>query len=247
LVERAAPAPGERILDVACGTGIVARLAAKHMGVGRVVGLDLNPSMLAVAKSVSFDHRPPIEWQQGSALELPFEDGSFDVALCQLGLQFFPDRTVALREMLRVLVPGGRLALSVYSAIERTPVALALAQALDQHLGPGASAVKRSEHALADADELHRLVADAGLIDVTLEPVTQTIRFASPRDYVGLQIAATPMAAMVAGMESERRDAVIDAITASVVSSLSSHAGGEGLTSPQEAFVVQARKDQSLA
>jgi ubiquinone/menaquinone biosynthesis C-methylase UbiE len=238
--------PGERILDIACGTGIVARLAAERIGAGQVVGLDLNPGMLAVARSVSGRHHPPIEWQQGSALELPFRDGSFDVALCQLGLQFFPDRTVALREMLRVLVPGGRLALSVYSAIERTPVALALVQALDQHLGPGASAVKRSEHALADADELKRLVADAGFTDVTLEPVTQTIRFASPRDYVRLQIAATPMTAMVAGMESERRNAVIDAITASLISSLSSHAGGEGLTSPQEAFVVQAWKDQSL-
>jgi ubiquinone/menaquinone biosynthesis C-methylase UbiE len=247
LVERAAPAPGERILDIACGTGIVARLAAERMGAGQVVGLDLNPGMLAVARSVSGGHNPPIEWQQGSALELPFRDGSFDVALCQLGLQFFPDRTVALGEMLRVLVPGGRLALSVYSAIEQTPVALALAQALDRHLGPGASAVKRSEHVLADADELHQLVADAGFTDVTLEPVTQTIRFASPRDYVRLQIAATPMAAMVAGMESERRDAVIDAITASVVSSLSSHASSESLTSPQEAFVVQARKDQLLS
>jgi ubiquinone/menaquinone biosynthesis C-methylase UbiE len=246
LVERAAPAPGERVLDVACGTGIVARLAAKRMGVGHLVGLDLNPGMLAVAQSVSIGDCPPIEWQQGSALELPFRDGSFDVVLCQLGLQFFPDRGAALGEMLRVLVPGGRLALSVYSTIERTPVALALAEALDRHLGPGASAVKRSEHAMANAVELHRLMIDAGFIDVTLEPVTQTIRFASPRDYVRLQIAATPMAAMVAGMESDRRDAVIDAITGSLVSSLGS-AGDEDLASPQEAFVVQALKRQALS
>ena len=108
------------------------------MGVGHLVGLDLNPGMLAVAQSVSGGHHPLIEWQQGSALELPFRDGSFDVVLCQLGLQFFPDRAAALGEMLRVLIPGGRLALSVYSAIERTPVALALAEALDRHLGPGA-------------------------------------------------------------------------------------------------------------
>jgi ubiquinone/menaquinone biosynthesis C-methylase UbiE len=246
LVGRAAPAPGERVLDVACGTGIVARLAAKRMGVGHLVGLDLNPGMLAVARSVSGGHHPLIEWQQGSALELPFRDGSFDVVLCQLGLQFFPDRAAALGEMLRVLIPGGRLALSVYSAIERTPVALALAEALDRHLGQGASAVKRSEHVLADAVELHRLVIDAGFIDVTLEPVTQTIRFASPRDYVRLQIAATPMAAMVAGMESDKRDAVIDAITGSLVSSLGS-AGDEDLASPQEAFVVQALKRQALS
>jgi hypothetical protein len=135
------------------------------------------------------------------------------------------------------------MALSVYSAIQHTPVALALAEALDRHLGPGASAVKRSEHALADADELHRLVAHAGFLDVTLQRVTQTIRFTSPREYVRLQIAATPMAAMIAEMESNRREAVIDAITGSLVSSLSQDPGEGGLTSPQEAFVVQARKN----
>ena len=135
------------------------------------------------------------------------------------------------------------MALSVYSALEHTPVALALAEALDQHLGTGASAVKRSEHALADPDELHRLVAHAGFRDVTVQRVTQTIRFTSPREYVRLQIAATPMAAMVAGMESERRDAVIDAITGSLVEALTPHAGRGDLSSPQEALVVQARKN----
>jgi ubiquinone/menaquinone biosynthesis C-methylase UbiE len=242
LVQRVAPTPGERLLDIACGTGIVARMAAKRMGTGQVVGLDLNPGMLAVARSVPVEHHPPIEWREGSALELPFPDGSFDVVLCQLGLQFFPNRPAALEEMFRVLAPGGRMALSVYSAIGHTPVALALAEALDQHLGPGASAVKRSEHALADPDELHRLVAHAGFGDMSLQRVVQTIRFTSPREYVRLQIAATPMAAMVAGMESERRDAIIDAITGSLAASLSQHAS-RGVTSPQEAFVVQARRN----
>lgn len=246
LVERVAPAPGERVLDVACGTGIVARLVAKRMGSGQIVGLDLNAGMLAVARAVSAGHQPLIEWREGSALKLPFEDSAFNVVLCQLGLQFFPDRFAALREMFRVLSPEGRLGLNVYSAIERTPVALALAEALDQHLGVGASAVKRSEHALANADDLQRLIVDAGFSDVILQPVTQTIRFTSPREYVRLQIAATPMAATVAGMESAKRDALIDAIAGSLVSSLS-NAGGEGLTSPQEAFVVQARKRQTLS
>jgi ubiquinone/menaquinone biosynthesis C-methylase UbiE len=241
LLERVAPAPGERVLDVACGTGIVARLAARRMSRGQIVGLDLNPGMLSVARAISTGHQPPIEWREGSALALPFGDDGFDVVLCQLGLQFFPDRTAALREMFRVLAPEGRLGLNVYTAIERTPVALALAEALDQHLGPGASMVKRSEHALADAEELRRLIVDAGFCDVILQPVTQTIRFTSPREYVRLQIAATPMAAMVAGMESDRRDSVVDAITSSLVSRLDD-AGGGDLASPQEAFVVRARK-----
>src|SRR5215212_5921818 len=79
LVRRAAPGSGERVLDVACGTGIVARLAAERMGAGHIVGLDLNAGMLAVARAVSTGSNPPIMWQEGSALELPFPDGSFDV------------------------------------------------------------------------------------------------------------------------------------------------------------------------
>jgi len=201
LVERAAPRSGERILDVACGTGVVARLAAKHVTTGRVVGLDINSGMLAIARSLPQADGPPVEWYEGSALEMPFPDAAFDLVLCQLGLQFFPDRPAALREMERLLTRGGRLALSVYSAIEHTPAANALAKALDEHLGPGASVVKRSEHALADAEELRGARVRAGLRDVTIDTVTQTIRFSSAREYVRLQIAATPMAGLVRDME----------------------------------------------
>src|SRR5262249_25147416 len=115
LVQRAAPRPGNRVLDVACGTGVVARLAAKTMGAGHVVGLDINAAMLAVARSQAAGS--PIEWHEASVLQMPFADRSFDLVLCQLGLQFFPDRPRALREMQRVLVPDGRLALSVFTAI----------------------------------------------------------------------------------------------------------------------------------
>ena len=117
LIGRARPNPGEAALDIACGTGAVTRLAAERMVSGRVVGLDFNPGMLAVARSVP-NSGVAIEWFEGSALSLPFDDSSFDVVFCQLGLQFFPDRPLALREMKRVLVPSGRIALSVYSAIE---------------------------------------------------------------------------------------------------------------------------------
>ena len=117
LVELAQPGPGERVVDVACGTGIVARIAATRVGpTGAVVGVDLNPGMLSVARSVvSTDSRSggPLQWQEASADKLPFPDGSFDVVYCQLGLQFFADRAAALREMRRVLGPGGRLALMV--------------------------------------------------------------------------------------------------------------------------------------
>src|SRR5262249_33536426 len=120
LVDRALLQGGEKVLDVACGTGVVARLAAAKVAPGHVTGLDLNAGMLAVARGVS-NEGAPIDWNEGSALDLPFRSGHFDVVLCQLGLQFFPDQPKALHEMRRVLREPGRVALSVYSPIERTP------------------------------------------------------------------------------------------------------------------------------
>jgi ubiquinone/menaquinone biosynthesis C-methylase UbiE len=161
LVERARPKPAEAVLDIACGTGVVARLAAERVKTGRIVGLDFNAGMLAVARS-----RPnagaPIEWFEGSAIELPFSDASFDLVLCQLGLQFFPDRPLALREMKRVLSPSGRVALSVYGPIEHTPAAYAFVQALDRHLGPQASKIKRAEHIFSETDEVGTLAIEQG-------------------------------------------------------------------------------------
>ncbi len=112
LLEAAGLHRGERVLDVACGTGVVTRLAAEQVGSsGAVAGLDINPAMLAVARSVS-SSGAAIEWHEASAESLPLADGSFDVVLSSLGLQFVPDKASALREMRRVLAPGGRLAIA---------------------------------------------------------------------------------------------------------------------------------------
>jgi hypothetical protein len=143
--------------------------------------------------------------------------------------------------MFRVLTPGGRLALSVFTAIERTPVAHALADALDRHLAPDASLIKRSEHALSDERLLENLVSAAGFSHVTVKSVTQMIRFPSPRDYVRLQFSATPQARVVAGMNASQRDALIDAITGDLVRSLRGNATGAELSSPQECYVLVAR------
>jgi len=121
LVELAHPRAGDRVLDVACGTGIVARIAAAHAGPsGTVVGVDLNPGMLSVARSVALtdsQSAAPLKWQEASADKLPFPSASFDVVYCQLGLQFFAGRPAAVREMRRVLGAGGRLALMVWRSI----------------------------------------------------------------------------------------------------------------------------------
>ncbi len=112
LVALAAVRPGERVLDLACGTGVVARaVAVQPGGAGPIVGLDLNPGMLATARAVATDL--PIDWREGDATALPFADGAFEVVFCQQGLQFFPDKPAALAEVHRVLAPGGRVLLSV--------------------------------------------------------------------------------------------------------------------------------------
>src|SRR5258706_2303458 len=125
VVDLADPKKGDRVLDVACGTGIIARMVADRVGpTGAVVGVDLNPGMLKVARTVwSSGSRSgaQVEWQEASADKLPFPNASFNVAYCQLGLQFFADRPAALREMHRVLASGGRLAVMVWRGREERP------------------------------------------------------------------------------------------------------------------------------
>jgi ubiquinone/menaquinone biosynthesis C-methylase UbiE len=108
LLALATPLPGERVLDVACGTGVVARLVAQRVGPsGTVVGFDLNPGMLTVARSLPPPSGARIEWREGNVSAIPLPDATFDLVLCQQGLQFFPDRSAALREMRRVWGPVG--------------------------------------------------------------------------------------------------------------------------------------------
>jgi ubiquinone/menaquinone biosynthesis C-methylase UbiE len=243
LAGRAALRPGHRVLDVACGTGAAARVAAERVGgAGRVAALDINPGMLAVARSLPVVAGAPVAWHRGSALALPFSAAAFDVVLCQLGLQFIPDRPAALREIRRVLVPSGRLALNVFGPIERNPATCALTGALDRHVRPGASAAKRAEHSLADTAELRALIAAAAFKDIEIRTATKMVRFSSAADYVRIQMAATQLATLITGYDPAEKHRLIDALAEDVVADLAPYAGGDdGLTFPQEVQVVLAR------
>jgi ubiquinone/menaquinone biosynthesis C-methylase UbiE len=242
LIDRAKPEPTDNVLDVACGTGAVTRLAAQKVTAGRVVGMDYNAGMLGVARSIRAAH-VPIEWIEGSALSLPFAEGTFDLVLCQLGLQFFSDRPLALREMRRVLRQRGRFALSVYSPIERTPAAHAFVLALDAHLGPDASMIKRAEHLFSSPEDLAVLLADAGFKHAEVLTVTQRITFPSVLDYVRFQLIATPMASLLNGRSDGARDADIQQIARGTEAGLKPEMLQEGrLTFPQEAYVATAMR-----
>jgi ubiquinone/menaquinone biosynthesis C-methylase UbiE len=201
LVELTHPRQGDHVLDVACGTGIVARNAAARVGTsGAVAGVDLNPGMLRAAQT-SWSKSPhshvPIQWHEASAEKLPFPDASFDVVCCQLGLQFFTDRPAALREMHRVLDAEGRLALMVWRGIDESPGFAALAESLDRHIGHAAAAVMRAPFGLSDADELSALVKGAGFHDVAVQKRVGTVRFASIDKLVLSYVAGSPLASQV--------------------------------------------------
>jgi len=193
LIDLAKVKPGQHVLDVACGTGVVTRLAAELTGsAGRVVGLDINPDMLSVALRLAPVGGATVEWLEASALEIPLPDTTFHVVLCQHGLQQFPDRPKALREMRRVLVPGGRLGVCVWSRIEGSPGMAALAEALERHVGAEAAANRRAPFALGDPVQLRALVEDAGFRDIDIRTMVETAHFPSPEALVAYQLGATP-------------------------------------------------------
>jgi ubiquinone/menaquinone biosynthesis C-methylase UbiE len=210
VVELAALQPGLRVLDVACGTGVVARLAANVVGLdGRVVALDLNPSMLRVAAALPAVEGAAIEWVEGNAHALPLADGSFDVVCCQLGLQFFPDREGALREIKRVLVPGGRVVVMVWREIDRAPGFAALATALGRTISADAEALMRAPFSLGDAAELSRLLETAGLRDCAIRAETGNVHFLSAAMFVGSYTGGSPLAPMVVAAPAPAYDELV--------------------------------------
>jgi len=167
---------GQRVLDVACGTGALTRTVAERVGpAGAVLGLDANPEMLAVARRLD----APIEWIEGRAEALPLPDASVDAVVSQFGLMFFDDRAGALREMRRVLRPGGRLAVAVCDAVERSPGYGALAALLQTLFGERVAGAFRAPFAIGDPALLGALAQQAGLAHAEVLRRSATVRFAS--------------------------------------------------------------------
>ncbi|MGD2047253.1 MAG: methyltransferase domain-containing protein [Gemmatimonadota bacterium] len=181
VLDAADVAAGHRVLDVACGTGILARTAADRVAPsGSVVGIDPNPGMLAVAQSS--DGR--IDWREGTAEALPVEDGSFDRVVSQFGLMFFSDAERAVEEMVRALKPEGRFAIAVWDSLENTPAYSRAVDLLDRMAGEDAADALRAPFVLGDSSTVCRLIERAAGGSVVASTVVGRGRFPSLRSMV---------------------------------------------------------------
>jgi SAM-dependent methyltransferase len=181
---------GDDVLDVACGTGIVARHAVDLVGSnGSVTGVDLNEAMLTVAAEIE----PRVEWRQGSVSALPFPDDAFDVVTCQMAFMFFPDRRAAFAELGRVARPGGRVAVSVPGALGRQPAYRPFVDAAARHAGPDAVSLLSTYWSCGDLDALAADARQAGLEVVDQRTRTGVCDFASPAEFVRIEVEASPL------------------------------------------------------
>ncbi len=186
--------PGDHVLDVACGTGVLTRYVANGVGkAGAVVGIDINEGMLAVARRKA----PHVTWQHGAAEQLPFDDNQFDAVVSQFGLMFFEDQLQALREMFRVLRHGGHLAVAVWSTLDETPGYAAVVELLQRLFGAEAANGIRTPYNLGDKQAVRVLFAEANLNHITIITKTETARFASIKDWMYTDIKGWVLADMI--------------------------------------------------
>ena len=233
LIDRVGLRPGEHVMDVACGTGIVSRYAARRVGtLGHVTGVELNPAMTEVARQAA-TYYDQIEFLEGDALELPGPDARFDVVLCQQAIMFIPDRERAVQEMFRVLKPGGRVGLNVFRTTEFVPAFAYLIQALEEHAGTAAADFMRAPFVMESVAQMRSLFALAGFTDIEVVIRVGSLRYPSIAHLVRYETLNIPNPEVHAPEVQETLIREMETLAAA-------HVDDEGVVFPVQQFVVVA-------
>jgi len=235
LLDFAPPRPGDRVLDVGCGTGVVARRYAARVGdAGQVIGVDIDRDMLAVAAEVA----SAMDGIHGDMMALPFDDGEFDMVACQQGLQFAPDPDRAVAEFFRVLVPGGRMALSVWTELDKSPGQAAVFATLGELLGTDTS--RPPAFSLPDQERVLDMVRVAGFVELRTGVETRVSTYPSAQTFVETMLAGASRITRNAlgDLPEERRSAFI----ADVVDHLAPYTASDGMKVPMETRLVAAKR-----
>jgi ubiquinone/menaquinone biosynthesis C-methylase UbiE len=237
LFAAATPQAGDRVLDLACGTGLVAQHAAAFVGPrGRVVGADIDPLRLAVARRVQ-PVSSVLRWRQADAMALPFRRAAFDLAFCNQGLQFVADPGAALRELRRVLKRGGRVVAAVWNRIDSSPYYAAIGRGVGRSFGPDGRAAVDAAFALGESGALARLMSQAGLREVVSRTVHKALALPEPERFLPAQLAAGAVAERYAAASPAARAALV----ADILVELGPHRAASGaLIAPFEVHLVSA-------
>ena len=226
--------PGHRVLDVACGTGTLAReVAARVRPGGHVAGIDPGAGMIAVARELA----PDVDWHTGVAEKIPFPDDSFDAVVSQFGLMFFSDPDQALREMVRVLKPGGPLVIAVWASLASTPAYAAEAELFHRLAGPEAGNAVRAPYTLGDEDTLANLLQRNGVASPHVRTVRGQARFPSIRVMVEADLRG-----WLPVMGVHLSEAQIESILLEAQGVLAPFDTADGVAFDAPALIVTARK-----
>jgi len=239
LIAAANPLPGQRVLDLACGTGIVARRLAPRVDPGgTVTGLDISPGMVEVGRDRSNRESVTIEWVEGRAEHLPFARNSFDLVTCQFGLMFFQDRNAALAEVHRVLVPAGTVAIHVFQELERHPFYVVLDGVIRDRFGlSGVGDI----FALGNRDQLRDLISAAGFDRIEITPFDLVARFPDPEAFLAGEIAVdTAAIPEMQHLDPSARAELVASTASSMHDALRDVTDGDHVAMPFQTWIATA-------